>query len=532
MTRAAFRGRPLVQLMVPAATAMLLAWGGSRAGGPERSAPAAVTQAPPAWPCTLDNPPTISSIVPNDSQFTEQSSLNCFAWQQFIALNWGALAGQRGVPDPKLTPAQFGAPGATAGTVWQTYKNDYEVMRPNGAVPAAWNAAPPPPPCSAGNAAARKPGPGVHVLTMTSKFDGFIEDTAQASGQWLADQNGNVIWYEIKMNKDEFDSIVANHFYDASVQSATASTGTNPVAGAPSYQVKLPAGCVQGRCPNNGTPVTGAIELKAAWRVLTDASLYGRYLTAQAVLVNNGVCTNATVGLVGLHIIHKTVTQPQWIWTTFEQVDNVPPATPATFSNASCTCTTPILAACLGKIPGPLYRDCEVGQARGTACTPNTPPPNLTISSACPAYPTQVTRVRPISSNQSDPVTATNAAAAALIRSANPNSVFQYYELVDVLWSTSPQDTYTNQRGSPGPRTLSMSGATPDPTALPVANTVLETYVQRTTCLSCHIHAQIASGTYASDFSFVIGQAQSASKMLTARRRTLPPGLLPALRHR
>ena len=77
-----------------------------------------------------------------------------------------------------------------------------------------------------------------------------------------------------------------------------------------------------------------------------------------------------------------------------------------------------------------------------------------------------------------------------------------------------------------------MSGATPDPTALPVANTVLETYVQRTTCLSCHIHAQIASGTYASDFSFVIGQAQSASKMLTVRRRTLPPGLLPALRHR
>ena len=75
------------------------------------------------------------------------------------------------------------------------------------------------------------------------------------------------------------------------------------------------------------------MELKAAWRVLTDPAQSSRYLTGQAVLVNNGVCSTATVGLVGLHIIHKTVTQPQWIWATFEHVDNVPPASPATFTN-------------------------------------------------------------------------------------------------------------------------------------------------------------------------------------------------------
>src|SRR6202044_2411080 len=29
------------------------------------------------------------------------------------------------------------------------------------------------------------------------------------------------------------------------------------------------------------------------------------------------------VGLVGMHIGHKSATSPQWIWSTFEQVDNL-----------------------------------------------------------------------------------------------------------------------------------------------------------------------------------------------------------------
>ena len=76
--------------------------------------------------------------------------------------------------------------------------------------------------------------------------------------------------------------------------------------------------------------------------------------------------------------------------------------------------------------------------------------------------------------------------------------MFQYYQLVDVLWSSSPQDSYANQQpGQPGPNTsLSMSGATPDPSALPVANTTMETYVQNLTCLTLpRICNQIAGGT-------------------------------------
>lgn len=363
---------------------------------------------------------------------------------------------------------------------------------------------------------------------MSSAFGEFsLDETNQASGQWLADQNGNLIYYEIKLNQDEFNFIVDNGFYNADVQLKTAQNGVNPTKGG-AYQVKLPSGCNSGNCPNNGQPIMGAIELKAAWRILTDPKQYGRYLTSQAVLVSpSGACSNATMGLVGLHIIHKTVSQPQFIWATFEQIDNLP----ATFSNPACQCQTTIPNSCV-QGGSSLYQNCVANQQQGQTCTPNTPPPYNTTSATCTAYPTQVTRSRPISNNSSDPVVATNTAAQQLIMGANAQSVFQYYQLVDVLWSGSPQDNYTNPPNQPGPKVpLSMSGATPDPNALPVANITMETYVQQLTCLTCHVHANVPGGNYAADFSFIMGDAQSQSLATIKRpRRSLPKGLV-NLRH-
>jgi hypothetical protein len=492
------------------------------------------SSAAPAWPCSF-GVPTISSQIPNDAQITDQPTLNCFAWQEFIALNWASAPGKRGVADPNVSASNFGAPNSTAPNVWETYKSNTEVFLPGGKAPKAWNDPAPSPSCKSNEQTATLlKRAGTRVLSMSSAFGDFnLDETNQASGQWLADQNGKLIWYEIKLNQDEFNTIVGSQFYNATVQQTTASTGKNPTRGG-SYQVRLPAGCLAGSCSGNQQPSTGAIELKAAWRILTDPSQYGRYLTSQAVLVNNGSCSSATMGLVGLHIIHKTVTQPQFVWATFEQVDNVPPSSPATFSNSSCQCQVPIANSC-SKSPGggTVFQNCSNTQSKGQSCTANTPPPYDSVSSGCPAYPTQVARERPISNNSTDPIVATNAAAQQLIAGANANSVFQYYQLVDVLWSGSPQDSYASQQpGTPGPTSLSMSGATPDPSALPVANATMETYVQSLTCLSCHVHAQTAGGTYASDFSFIMGDAQSPGvrAALVHRRRSLPPGLV-TLKH-
>ena len=47
---------------------------------------------------------------------------------------------------------------------------------------------------------------------------------------------------------------------------------------------------------------------------------------AQTLAAGHVVCAESDVALVGLHIAIKTASRPQWIWSTFEQVDNVPPA--------------------------------------------------------------------------------------------------------------------------------------------------------------------------------------------------------------
>src|SRR5262249_23558802 len=47
-----------------------------------------------------------------------------------------------------------------------------------------------------------------------------------------------------------------------------------------------------------------------------------------------------TVGLTGLHIVTKTPTHPQGIWSTFEHIDNVPApqaGRPFTFNNGDDT---------------------------------------------------------------------------------------------------------------------------------------------------------------------------------------------------
>jgi hypothetical protein len=492
--------------------------------------PNSAARAQTEWPCVVGQP-AVNSTIPNDTQQLDQKTLNCFAWQEFIGLNWPAMATRRGIPDPKASAAHFGNPDATMLTVWETYKDKFEVFLRGGAKPKPWNNPRPPPRCATSAGGVRKllAKPGVRVLSALSAFDDFIlDETNQTGGYWLADQASNLIYYETKVNRDEFDSIVANGFYNGAVQNQTAATGFNPTAGG-QYQVTLPAGCNAGSCPKNGAERTGAIEIKAAWRILTEGrSQNSRYLTTQAVLVNQaGTCSQATMGLVGLHIIHKTVSQPQFIWATFEHKDNVPPASPSTFNNPECRCEAVVSVDCGGSPT--TFQNCLKGQTQGQTCSANVPPPSDHPPNAkCRAYPIQVTRNRPISNDSTDPVAATNTAAKAMLTASNRKTVFQYYELIDVLWSTMPQDSYANKPGQPGPVVpLSVSGITP---TLPVANTTMETYVQPRTCIACHMFAGVPSGKYAppgkyaSDFSLILGDAQSPGA--APLRRHLPPGLV------
>ena len=113
-----------------------------------------------------------------------------------------------------------------------------------------------------------------------------------------------------------------------------------------------------------------------------------------------------------------------------------------------------------------------------------------------------------------NPVRSINASAQTLIRQTNPDSVYQYYQLVNVIWNDSTVD---ENAGKALPvNGLSDTAFRPDPNAFHVSNAVLETYIQSTSCVNCHSGATIAKSpldhapTFASDYSFVIGLAGPA----------------------
>jgi hypothetical protein len=188
------------------------------------------------------------------------------------------------------------------------------------------------------------------------------------------------------------------------------------------------------------------------------------------------------------------------------------------FYNANCqTQTLSVPAACTtqggsGTVPVTV------------SCTANQSPPYY-LGQGCPKpVPIQVTRTTQLDSNAQT----ANQTVQNGIRQNYPNSVWQYYQLVDVLWSTNPTQDPSKPYAVPHPLTSMTSGS-----GGLVANTTLETYVQNTTCTGCHEYAAIApktatcppassggnSGSCSSDFSFLFGQVGPAQANVLGLKR-------------
>ncbi|MAX81460.1 MAG: cytochrome c family protein [Crocinitomicaceae bacterium] len=428
-------------------------------------------------------PITFNGDVPGDLQaFNNQSQANCFAWQEFISLNWPI--------NPKVT---FGEPGNTSPVQWETYMPEPVLFQPNGTPPPAWGTL-------VSNAFAKKYKSSnllmdlknTKLLTFTSKFDADTLDNfeqAAPSGKpnWLGAQNGTNVWYEIMLNKDYYDFVVKNGYYNAATQHDSAKAG-------------VPLNFPQGQY--NGP--TGAIELKAAWMEVLDPSneKWKRYKLSEAVVLDpfTDQLKTTTVALVGLHIIHKTQNQPTWVWATFEQIDNVPDATykhPYGYNFYDSTCTDQMVT---------IKNKAGTGDSMVTVtCTPNTSPPYY-LSQGSPV-PIQVTRTNPIDPTDAIPI---NQMMQDNIKKYNSNSVWQYYQLVDVIWSQTFQKDPTTPINAP--RNINISSMASGDHV--VANSTMESYIQNTTCYGCHMYSTIApypldtaDNDKFGDFSFVIGSA-------------------------
>jgi hypothetical protein len=481
------------------------------------------------------NPASGGFLPVNNFNATGQSFMNCFGWQLFIALNWPvnpgwpatpALAGE---PDMQSSLAQFGVPPAsgqpmTVAPVWASYKDANDIFLPGAPVPTGWGVQTlVPSNCSTQGSLKAMAVGARKFMTATSESainarHGFhlssgtlasIPDPImEASGGWLTDQSKNLVFFERKVGKAEFDYIVSKGLYDAANQLTVAQNLDNQNPGG----LSLPIGEPMRSLPPDPVPQEqlGALEVKAAWRILTGKpELYGRYLTTVAWLKNPATlqCTQQVVGLVGLHIINKTQASPNFIWTTFEQVDNVPepdqvppqqtPPDSFAFNNPNCGTgpeCTPNVARIQCKQHHP-DRDCTEPYPRD--------------------QPVQTTREHPLPTE----LQALNGAVQAnFAQQSQGKSVFQYYKLINVLWTLTPNPPTQPEPGVSAQVPLSY-GPFISQGNVPVANTTLETYVQGDNCNACHQYATIAgSSTLASDFSFLFNSADSASKKSLVKR--------------
>lgn len=85
--------------------------------------------------------PQVGAAIPADVEIPDDFSggnpiafFDDFSWRSFLAINWPAVAGRRGVADTHL---ELGA--AATAVVWETWKADYETTPPEGKRPTPWD---------------------------------------------------------------------------------------------------------------------------------------------------------------------------------------------------------------------------------------------------------------------------------------------------------------------------------------------------------------------------------------------------------
>lgn len=370
--------------------------------------------------CSKAKPPR------NDAELAMfQRAYDIFSWQSFLAINWPF---DQGKPLASLT-----TPGDPQ---WTTWKESYEVFLPDGSTPAPWNAPrtlPPAPQCCSFPTAPDLTDKSIRILFETRQVN---------SGLPLWDQNGNKIYYEVLLNEPEFNFIVENEVYNIDGQIAYVNEYTRAI--------NLPVG-VYGKSVN-GESVVGAIELKLAWKILAGNDIPSRFFTMDAYVLDKDKkqWLKTKVGLVAMHIAHKTFSAQNWVWSTFEQIDNVEVNAMEVLDYAEKGQT---LSASFNNPHCPI---CPVNVE---------PTPDTTGDRK-----TQVTRVIPIPEATAE----LNQQVQALLKAQG--SVWQYYQLVGTQFPTNQNAPPASANQGLPDRLTNKSGGYPYPVYL--VNAVVETYDQ------------------------------------------------------
>jgi hypothetical protein len=315
--------------------------------------------------------------------------------------------------------------------------------------------------------------PHARTLTLAARADVFhgmpgyrtgAGSIVEADGDMLVAQNGYPVYASIHMNKSYFDTAKKNLIATGGYASQ-ANGATFPLGAAVFKAAWL-------RLDANEKPPAGAYTTQARVPLLETKITPGQ-VTIQPV---PGKFVTATVALIGLHVVGRTVNHPEFVWGTFEQKLNAPQTPDNTFT------------------PSATRND----QKSYTLYEANTPfsevniavdPPKLTLDPGTQKF-TPLTNVvqenQTGGENQTDGVgnvLALNSQAQGFLAGQkSPQSTFASYNLIGTVWlAANSYNLTSNQSNAIG--------------AVNLANTTMETFIQYPknkpiikvqNCFSCH----------------------------------------------
>ncbi|KZN41549.1 hypothetical protein [Pseudoalteromonas luteoviolacea] len=412
---------------------------------------------------------TIKPLTPSDSDYQKKLSFltnqyDLFSWAQFITLN-------REV-DKQFKVTAKNLQSCTSGEcntpIWFHWRDTDSVFMENGCTPAKWD--------FTKNAAIN---PALKAISQVAPSG---MDISQAI---LIDQNKQPVYYQKLLSPNIFNLVAQFENQSALVKPYQLYNIDGQIDYLKSYGQVIANTGGYVNCPDdvnkicNNIPAlenygptdnTGGLTVKVAWKVLgknDDPSKFIHMKKSVKVYENldkgeqskSTKTVTKTLGVVGFHIMHKTVSSPNWIFTTFSHQGNIASKDPL-FNDRNCP-------------------TCPVNLANGGETK------------------TQVTRLEHL-----NPITE-EINSFVKQKLATENSVLQYYNLIGTQFSTDSSDP---ERQSLPEKIANYSGGSPYPVFL--TNEVLETFLQlgntpmgkdqelfykSSSCMNCHVSGGFAA---------------------------------------
>lgn len=380
-----------------------------------------------------------------DRVIVAQRDFDILSWQAFLALNWPQKS--YGVPEAAINTA-------VGNPLWSYWVPAERIFLPNGAKPSyPWDPDKGQKDRAAGQHAAR-------MFNAAWRSRSSASENFQAFKGPLVDQNGKWARYEALVNPEEFDYIFRNTLYSLDGQIAFSERDIS------SNEVDMPV--------NTGTQKHGAIEIKLAWKEMGANDDPSRFYTSkvrvQIAAAGTPQYRIINAGLVGMHIAMHTVSSPEWIWSTFEQIDNVRQNPVASGGMSHPNFMNPNLPNAPVNVEPAPNADCGSGTCQSWYENLTTTP----VQAARINVPLQA-GLNPLDLKIYDEVKALNTEVQALLH--KNQSVFQYYELIGTQWPVHKDaPAFAGGQGSaPESITNKMPG---DVVPVFLINTTMETYFQ------------------------------------------------------